>query len=129
MVVVARSLLQKCFRVIRGLKVHLSVLQVLAASSQLGAVCPGVQGAAGPMPEKNQELYDQSKCQSYSDYQICSNTQMFVNVLLLFPVFSSPECAFVGFCHFILYLLPTCCKKVRLFRELNNTSCFTGASH
>lgn len=40
-------------------------MQVFTASSHLGAVCLGVQGIAGPLPEKNQELYDQSKCGSY----------------------------------------------------------------
>lgn len=39
-------------------------MQVLTASSHLGAVCLGVQGAAGAMPEKTQELYDQSECDS-----------------------------------------------------------------
>lgn len=50
------SLLQK------KLECTSSFLQVFAASCHLGAVCPGVQGVACPLPEKNQELYDQSKC-------------------------------------------------------------------
>lgn len=40
-------------------------MQVFTASSHLDAVCLGVQGIAGPLPEKNQELDDQSKCDSY----------------------------------------------------------------
>lgn len=38
-----------------------SFMQILTATSHLGAVCLGVQGTLGPLPEKNQELYDQSK--------------------------------------------------------------------
>lgn len=40
-------------------------MQVFTASSHLGAVCPWVKGIAGTLPEKNQELHDQSKCDSY----------------------------------------------------------------
>ena len=40
-------------------------MQVFAASSHLGAVCPGVQGTAGSLSQKNQELDDQSKFLSY----------------------------------------------------------------
>lgn len=42
-----------------------SFTQVFTASSHLGAMCPGIQGIAGSLPEKNQELYDQSKCDFY----------------------------------------------------------------
>lgn len=40
-------------------------MQIFTASGHLGAVCSGVQGIAGPLPEKNQELHDQSKCDTY----------------------------------------------------------------
>lgn len=42
-----------------------SFMQVFTASSHLGAVCPWVKGIAGTLPEKNQELHDQSKFDSY----------------------------------------------------------------
>lgn len=38
--------------------------QIFAASSYLAAVCSGVPGAAVSLSEKNQELYDQGKCDS-----------------------------------------------------------------
>jgi len=33
-------------------------MQVFAATNYMDAMCPGVEGAAGPLPEKTEELND-----------------------------------------------------------------------